>query len=158
MTGDIVHPQDEFDPHELNVLILDDDPICRKVSSYAVKGLGFNTRAVATPEDFFDEYSPDKYDILLLDIHLRSPISGYDIVRKIRDEEKATKKHVIIIACSAAAEEGACIDAGFDDFIQKPMTEYKKSLSEVFVNCLHNIGLTKGRRRKSRGAGKKDAY
>lgn len=152
MTDDIVHSQDEFDPHELNVLILEDNDICRKVAELNIGSFGFNFKSVATLKDFYDAYAKRRYDILLLDIHLRGSdgVTGIDIARQIRAEDKANRRYTILIAYTAGVEEKECMNAGFDAFVQKGGA---KSLSEVLTECLHNYGL--GKNRGKRGGARK---
>jgi two-component system, cell cycle response regulator DivK len=61
-------------------------------------------------------------DIIFLDINLPKT-SGYDVLRKIRADEKL--KHVLVVAVTAQdadTEIPKCMAAGFDAFIGKPIS------------------------------------
>jgi two-component system, cell cycle response regulator DivK len=61
-------------------------------------------------------------DIIFLDINLPKT-SGYDVLRKIRTDEKLKKVLVVAVtAQDADTEIPKCMEAGFDGFIGKPIS------------------------------------
>jgi CheY-like chemotaxis protein len=57
---------------------------------------------------------------------MRMPeMNGLDATRAIRETERITGRHVVVVALTANVLEDdrkACIDAGMDDFLAKPLT------------------------------------
>jgi len=64
-------------------------------------------------------------------------MDGFTATAAIRDQEKTTGQHLIIIAMTARAMKGdreSCIDAGMDDYISKPI--HRKELNDVIMRNL----------------------
>lgn len=63
------------------------------------------------------------FDLLLLDLHMPE-LDGFQVVRALRESERATGKHLPIIALTArssARDRERCLGAGMDDFLSKPI-------------------------------------
>jgi CheY-like chemotaxis protein len=56
---------------------------------------------------------------------MRMPeMNGLDATRAIREAERATGGHIVIVALTANVLDGdreACVQAGMDDFLAKPL-------------------------------------
>ena len=67
-------------------------------------------------------WQQEHFDIILMDCHM--PImDGISATLKIRELEKETQRHTIIIAITASeleADRKKCFDAGMDGFVAKP--------------------------------------
>ncbi len=76
--------------------------------------------------------APDSYDMILMDMQM--PIlNGLDATRQIRAMEKPGSKRVPIIAFTANAfsdDVRACLDAGMDDHIRKPI-DYNDVMEKI---------------------------
>ena len=63
------------------------------------------------------------FDLLLLDIHMPE-LDGFQVVRAIRERERATGGHLPVIALTARSrteDRDRCLAAGMDDFLAKPI-------------------------------------
>jgi CheY-like chemotaxis protein len=68
-------------------------------------------------EDIITLIKTDHPDVLLLDVHLRT-ISGLDILRQVRADEKI--KSIRIIMTSGMDLCDQCMESGADGFLLKP--------------------------------------
>ena len=60
------------------------------------------------------------YDLILMDVQLPR-MNGLDATRKIRAEEKiGGQRRVPIVAVTASPMRSSCIEAGMDDYVDKP--------------------------------------
>jgi signal transduction histidine kinase/CheY-like chemotaxis protein len=63
------------------------------------------------------------FDLLLLDLHMPE-MDGFEVVGAIRERERATGRHLPIVALtarSASRDRARCLAAGMDDFLSKPV-------------------------------------
>ncbi len=63
------------------------------------------------------------FDLLLLDLHMPE-LDGFQVVRAIRERERAAGGHLPVIALTASArkvDHENCLAAGMDDYLSKPV-------------------------------------
>ncbi len=101
------------------ILFVEDDPILQMVGKMAVKHLGFKCEVVATGEKAY-ERAKDELILIFMDVGLPG-IDGLEATRLIRAKELAENaRHVPIVALTGHAIREKCLEAGMDDFLQKP--------------------------------------
>jgi CheY-like chemotaxis protein len=74
-------------------------------------------------KEAIDRCDKEAFDAILMDVHMPG-INGYEATARIRQAEKASGRHVPIIAMTANAMKGdreRCLAAGMDDYIAKPL-------------------------------------
>lgn len=112
----------------LRVLLAEDNPVNQKVASLQLDKLGHGVQAVGDGQAAFSAYiaDPDRYDLILMDCQM-PVLDGYGATRQIRawEAEHAPGRHITIVAMTANAMTGdreACLTAGMDDYLTKPVT------------------------------------
>ena len=101
------------------ILFVEDDPTLQLVGRIALRNLGYNCEIVATGEKAV-ERSLDDIALIFMDVGLPG-IDGRDATKLIREREAKEKlKHTPIIALTGHAIREQCLEAGMDDYLQKP--------------------------------------
>jgi PAS domain S-box-containing protein len=113
------------------VLLADDHPTNRLVLARQVSMLGYAVECTENGVDALARWKSGGIGIVITDCNMPE-MDGYELARRIRGLESASGgKRVPIVACTANAMEGvaqACIVAGMDDYLAKPIK--LKSLAE----------------------------
>ncbi len=120
-----MQPEDSF--AKFRVMVVDDHPVNRLYAHKLLQKLGFVNIVEATNGREALEKITDCnhcYDLILMDCQMPE-MDGFEATRLIRDMESASgQKHVPIVAMTAHAMVGdrvACLKAGMDDYISKPI-------------------------------------
>nr|WP_278407955.1 transporter substrate-binding domain-containing protein [Pseudomonas rhodesiae] len=127
----------------LNVLVIDDYPANRLLLS---QQLGFLGHRVSDAEDGahgLRAWRQQHFDVVITDCSM--PImSGYDLARAIRDEERSRGlTHGIILGLTANAqpeEKDRCLKAGMDDCLFKPLS--LNDLNERLVSLIPALSVS----------------
>ncbi len=119
----------------LNVLLVDDNAINRKVAMFSLQKLGHRTESAENGQEALDKFKSGEFDVVLMDIQM-PVMDGYDATREIRDYEasQGVEKPVRIIAMTANAEKGEmdkCVEIGMNDYLGKPFN--LQSLEKVLM-------------------------
>jgi CheY-like chemotaxis protein len=110
-------------PHRRPVLVVDDNPINRKVTARIVERLGFAVDTAIDGHEAVEAASHREYAAILMDCQMPN-LDGYEATSAIRAAEPPGRR-VPIIALTANAFGGVrdeCLAAGMDDYLAKPTT------------------------------------
>lgn len=116
---------------ELNILLVDDNLINRKVAIGILNKIGFTADSATDGKEAVKAFTEGNYDIILMDCMMPG-MDGYQATEKIRELEAGTS-HVPIIAMTANAMAGDrehCLESGMDDYVAKPI---KKEILEATI-------------------------
>lgn len=103
------------------VLVLDDQAINRDVACALLQSAALDARGASNASEAIEQLSREDFSLLLLDLQLEET-DGVSVARTLR-ASPSTASLPIIAASAAAFEEDrrACLDAGMNDFIAKPI-------------------------------------
>ncbi len=108
----------------LNVLLVEDHPINQKLALGLLEKWGHQTALAANGREALEILEKQRFDLILMDMHM-PVMGGLEATRLFREFETRTKQaRTPIIAMTAAAmssDREACMDAGMDDFLAKPL-------------------------------------
>jgi PAS domain S-box-containing protein len=111
-----------------SVLLVEDNATNRLVASRMIEKLGYHVEMVENGREAIEAVTramterQHQYDVIFMDCQM-AVLDGYEATRAIRELE-GTDRHTPIVAMTAAAMAGdreACLAAGMDDYIAKPV-------------------------------------
>jgi adenylate cyclase len=104
------------------ILIVDDLPQNVRLLDAVLSPKGFRVATASSGEEALDVLSKEHPDLVLLDI-LMPGMDGYEVCRRIREDPETAFLPVIMITASGGEEKIRAIEAGADDFVNKPFDQ-----------------------------------
>ena len=112
------------------VLIVEDNTLNMKLFNDVLVANGFTTVQSPTGLDAIELCTSHRPDLLILDIQLPE-ISGYEIVKKLRETPHTAATPVIAITAFAMhGDEKKILNAGCDAYLSKPISVTR------FLDCV----------------------
>lgn len=106
------------------MLIAEDTESVRNILTLQLNKLGLEADFVENGLEALEALKSGEYGILISDLHMPK-IDGYELVEKIREEEKASDKHFPVIVLTAdvqMAQRETYLKHGFDECLLKPVS------------------------------------
>jgi len=116
-----------------HMLVVEDNPTNRVILKTMLNRMGLTTRLAEDGQVAYDVYSSsEEFDGILMDVSMPR-MNGLESTRLIREWERKNEQRrcpIIAITANAYSEDRqACLDAGMDDFIAKPIMVEQLSAS-----------------------------
>ncbi len=110
----------------MNILYIEDNQINRFVFEKRIKKCnGFFVKTVESPEEGIQEACSGKYNHVFIDINLNHPrLDGFDVLTAIRESDSQPEQVFALTSYSGADWRRKCLEAGFDDFLEKPFDPF----------------------------------
>jgi len=105
------------------VLVAEDNLVNSRVITALLESLGCEVTAVHNGAEAVDR-AGDLFDLILLDLHMPQ-LDGIQAAVEIKGLQQPRERVPFLVAVTADARvdiKRACIDAGFDAFVTKPVT------------------------------------
>lgn len=113
------------------VLVVEDDPILAKMYSEKFSREGFQVLTAANGKVGLEMALKKDVDIILLDIMLPR-MSGIDLLRKLREQEKGKNTLVVVLTNLAdPTEKERAFNFGAEDYLVKAMQNPGEVVSRV---------------------------
>lgn len=126
--------------YPLRILLAEDNPVNQMLLVRTLNKLGYDPVVTENGLQAVEEVGQKAYDIILMDVQMPE-MDGLEATRLLRKN----REEAVIIAMTANAMTGdkeACLEAGMDDYISKPIK------FEVLIETLEKWGLHLNNKRK----------
>jgi CheY-like chemotaxis protein len=107
----------------LRILVAEDNEFNAQLLEQLLARRGHRVRLANNGREALSLAEEGTFDLLLLDVHMPE-LDGFQVVRAIRERERAAGGHLPVIALTARSrkeDREQCLAAGMDDFLAKPI-------------------------------------
>lgn len=123
------------------LLIIDDEPVARKVINFALKKEGYKVIEAPGPQEGFQKLNSEDIDLVFCDVMMEG-MDGFEFCKKVRQEEKyKALPFIFITAMDSSEAKSKAFDSGADDIITKPVNN--KELLAKTSSLLKRIEIYK---------------
>lgn len=105
--------------HAARILVVDDVAQNVRLLEAVLDAHGYDVVAATDGQAALNLVRTAKPDLVLLDVVMPEP-DGYAVCRRLREEDETAVLPVIMLTASERSERTKAIEAGADDFIEKP--------------------------------------
>ncbi|HEY3163798.1 MAG TPA: response regulator transcription factor [Candidatus Limnocylindrales bacterium] len=102
---------------ESRILLVEDDPSIREVTSIGLGAAGFAIETAADGIEGLERFRAEPFDLVLLDVMLPR-LDGYEVCRQIR--KTSTVPVMMLTARGDTMDVVVGLEAGADDYVRKP--------------------------------------
>jgi CheY-like chemotaxis protein len=122
----------------LHILLAEDNRTNQTVATRMLQKMGHTVVVAGNGKEALSLLTTDRFDLILMDIQMPE-MDGLSATRTIRKGERATRRHLPIIAMTAHAMKGdqeRCIEAGMDGYLSKPISSHEVEVAIAGVLSL----------------------
>ena len=108
--------------HPLHVLLVEDNAVNQKLAVRLLAQLGYEADIAANGFEAIAAVERQSYDLVLMDVQMPE-MDGLEATRRIRAGDSAARgiRIVAMTANALAGDREACLEAGMDDYVSKPI-------------------------------------
>jgi CheY-like chemotaxis protein len=127
---DQVLSEDFATKHPLRILVAEDNPVNQKLTLRVLGKLGYHQAEIAqNGMEVIEKFDELFYDVILMDVQMPE-MDGLEATRLIRLKQYHQPVIISMTANAMAEDREACMRAGMDDYISKPIK------LEILINLL----------------------
>ena len=115
-------PLEQKHHFDLNILLVEDIRVNQIVATKILKSFNCEVTVADNGQKAIELWQQGDFDIIFMDCFMPE-MDGFEAAKQIRRREEA-EQHIKIIAITAGSQsedKQKCLDAGMDDFINKPI-------------------------------------
>jgi CheY-like chemotaxis protein len=127
-------PADLAQRHPLRILVAEDNPVNVKLIEILLGRMGYRVDVAGNGLEVLAALKRQWYDVVLMDVQMPQ-MDGTEATRQIcRESGAGSRPRIIALTAAVMLEERrACLDAGMDDFLIKPINPQK--LVDALTRC-----------------------
>ena len=120
------HERPSVDPelgqrHPLAILLAEDNAVNQKLAVRLLANMGYEADIAGDGVQAIDALKRSDYDVVLMDVQMPE-LDGLEATRRIRAEWPERPLHIVAMTANAmAGDRDACLAAGMNDYISKPV-------------------------------------
>lgn len=125
---------------KINILVVEDNLLGRKMIGFLLKKWGFRFDACANGKLALENIKLNKYDLILMDIQMPE-MDGHEASKYIRDNLKLGLPIIAMTSNASEEERQRCLRSGMVDYIAKPIVEeelYNLTVNYLFTTVVEN--------------------
>ena len=104
------------------MLVVEDDLLSQKVIGRIFKN-DFGIDFCESVEEYYEKYSNNNFDIIIMDISLKGTKNGFDLIKEIKASPSYTGTPILCLSAHAQIKmRQTAIESGSDLFITKPVS------------------------------------
>jgi len=113
---------EEEDLPILHILLVEDIELNVVVACSVLEKLGHTVDVAMTGQDALDQFDPDEYDLVLLDIQLPD-MTGFEIAKTIQQKYRGRSlPPVVALTANVLKDKHQYFEVGMDDVLSKPLS------------------------------------
>jgi CheY-like chemotaxis protein len=124
----------------VNILVAEDDPVSRRVLEAVLNRMGHVCESAEDGDAAWDRFQQAVPDVLITD-WMMPGMTGPDLCRQVRAGYGPDCYVIILTALSGDADVKAAIDAGADDFLNKPLDRNQLTMRLAVAERLRELRL-----------------
>jgi signal transduction histidine kinase/CheY-like chemotaxis protein/HPt (histidine-containing phosphotransfer) domain-containing protein len=118
----------------LRVLVVEDNPVNQDVALLMIERLGLRADVVGNGLEAVAALERQRYDVVLMDMHMPE-MAGPEAARVICERWPTTHPRIVAMTANVSGEDrDACVAAGMEDFLSKPLT--REHLAAALARCV----------------------
>jgi GAF domain-containing protein/CheY-like chemotaxis protein len=137
--------------HPLRILLAEDNAVNQKLALRLLRQIGYEAQVAGDGQQAIDAIAETPFDVVLMDVQMPE-VDGLEATRRIR--ARWPDRHLRIVAMTANAMAGdreACLAAGMDDYLSKPIRPAELTAALERVPALDDgNGRHRPRKRKAK--------
>ncbi|MEO6345163.1 MAG: GAF domain-containing protein [Candidatus Limnocylindria bacterium] len=109
------------DRHPLRILLAEDNPVNQKLALRLLAQMGYDPDVANDGLQAIDALARDRFDVVLMDVQMPE-LDGLEATRRIRARWPERPTWIVAMTANAmAGDREACLAAGMNDYISKPI-------------------------------------
>jgi GAF domain-containing protein/CheY-like chemotaxis protein len=107
--------------HPLRILLAEDNAVNQKVARRLLQNMGYTADLAGDGLQAIAALERTDYDVVLMDVQMPE-LDGLEATRRIRSRWPDRKVHIVAMTANAmAGDRDACLAAGMNDYVSKPI-------------------------------------
>jgi GAF domain-containing protein/CheY-like chemotaxis protein len=130
--------------HPLRILLAEDNAVNQKLAMRLLSQMSYGAEVAADGQQAIDALERNDYDVVLMDVQMPE-LDGLEATRRIRARWPDRQLRIVAMTANAmAGDREACLAAGMDDYISKPIRP------EDLTAALKRVQISAGKRGRHR--------